>query len=170
MFRQHRTNLEAVLSAEGELYRRARFNLVGIAGSAPSPKATGDAKASGTSFSLTYGDYVARQPPIVFVYTSLPGEQPSIPELIDLERREFKLPAARKTEQTVSIYIHGEGYHVDQLRAGSLWAAEVTYKATVVTLVANGWEPPLIDLETVEDIQPYLSGRRKLVERLWRSG
>jgi hypothetical protein len=170
MFRQHRANLEAVLSAEGELYRQARFNLVGIAGSAPSPEATGDAKASGTSFSLTYGDYVTRQPPIVFVYTSLPSEQPSLPDLIDLERREFKLPAAKRTVQAVSISIHGERYRVEQLRAGPLWGAEVMYKATVVTLVANGWEPALIDLETIEDIQPYLSGRRKLVERLWHSG
>lgn len=161
-----RQYLQTLLQAETELYRKRSFPLFGLVDTAPSPKATGDAKSDGSSLSLTYGDYTTRKPPMVFVYTSLPNAQPNVADLLDLEQRETHRPLITKHVQTISVSIDGATRAVDGLGAGPMWAIEIPRKGSVVTVFSSGWSPLLVELEPVTDVEPYLAGRGLLLERL----
>ncbi len=167
MFKSHNPpQLSLLLSSEAALYRRPRFPLMGLRDPAPTPKATGDSKADGSCLSLTYGDYITRTPPIVFVYTSLPGDQPDLAELLRLEQREAHLAETVPTGQTIVVSMNGARASRECLRAGPLWGFEIVNTSTVVTVFASDWTPPLVELQIVDDVEPYLVGRRRFLERL----
>ena len=172
-------------AADEAALKRAAFPILGLAPPFPSPlglSSFGAVNGQIVSVELQYGTAGPTPAPLVTVSTEASSDRGTIPVaevLRDLLRESQEpgqpLPLGRRDPEAAEILIDGAGRPASILDNGRAWAAvaepHIDDVALLVTVAAHGWPLSGLELTRVDDLEPFLAGRRERVEAaLARSG
>jgi hypothetical protein len=166
-------------AADDAALKRAGFPILGLAPPFPSPAGLGSFGTTGgqvTEVGLQYGGPGPAPAPLVTVTTALaPGDRGSLPVadvLQDLLTSSGDFgqspPPGRGDPDAAEILIDGIPQLASILDNGRAWAAVadpwIDDVALLVTISARDWPLSGLALTQVDDLEPFLVGRRERVE------
>lgn len=128
----------------------------------------GERRSRQEFFGLLHGDPV--NGPSLQVLSSAPG--PLIPkEWLEREARRpaLEIDLARIEPCWITIAVDGSATQFEGVRSGSSWPVTAPFAGIHLCVVGVYWPTDAIELVTIDDLSPYIEGRRRMLAEFRRT-